>query len=277
MKLPRSVRLSESEYPFFEIDHPTCRAKVALHGGQVVSWRPDGEEEVLYLSPDAVFQEGKAIRGGIPVCWPWFNAHPTSPELPSHGIARSRFWEVVEVSEEEDGVTIRMCMSDGSWKAETVIRVGNTLKVSLISTNPGREALRIAGALHAYFRVGDVSEVRVEGLDGAEFLDTVGGRTRRNQVGDIKIEGETDSIYDSRETVRIVDASLQRTIRIEKQGSPSTVVWNPWKERAKALSDLPDEAYRNFVCAETAIANSKAIDLQPGEQHTLSMVIGVER
>ena len=250
---------------------------MALHGGQVVSWKPEGEEEVIYLSPDAVFREGKAIRGGIPVCWPWFNAHPTNPELPSHGVARSRFWEMEEISEDSSGVTIRLRMSEGIWHARTVIRMGRTLEVSLESSNPNSEPILVAGALHTYFRVGDVGRVRVEGLDGSEYLDTVGERTTRRQSGDITFKDETDSIYDSPATVRIVDEALSRSISIKKEGSPSTVVWNPWIEKAKALGDLPDDGYRNFVCVETAIANDKAISLPSGGLHVMSMSVKVER
>ncbi len=263
-------------YPVFQIDHPTCKGKVALHGGQVVSWKPEGEEEVIYLSPNAIFREGKAIRGGIPVCWPWFNAHPTDSELPSHGVARSRFWETEEVSEDPSGVTIRLRMSEGIWHARTVIRMGKTLDVSLESSNPNSEPILIAGALHTYFRVGDVERVRVEGLDGSEYLDTVGERTTRRQSGDITFADETDSIYDSPSSVRIVDEALSRSIFIKKGGSPSTVVWNPWIEKAKALGDLPDDGYRNFVCVETAIANDKGISLQEGELHVMSMSVEVE-
>lgn len=275
MKLPPSVSLSGSDYPIFEIDHPACKARVALHGAQVMEWCPAGEKEVLYLSPDAVFREGKAIRGGIPICWPWFNAHPTNPELPSHGIARKRFWKIEGAEETEEGVTIRFGMSEGKWNAVTVIRLGKSLEVGVESHNPGDEPINVAGALHSYFRVGDIGKVRIEGLDGTEYLDTVGGRNMRRQSGSLLIRDETDSIYDSSSSIRLVDQSLGRTILIEKSGSPSTVVWNPWEEKSKALGDLPDDGYREFVCIEAAIANSKAVTVAPGGSHVFSMKVSV--
>ncbi len=131
MNLLASVRLSDADpaYPVFEINHPTCSARVALHGAQVMSWRPVDEEEVLYLSTDGVFREGKAIRGGIPVCWPWFNAHPANASQPSHGLVRGRFWELLDASEDGSGVTMRfgtgigIWFSTGRWTASTRVPV----------------------------------------------------------------------------------------------------------------------------------------------------------
>jgi len=271
MNLPPSVRLSGFDYPVFEIDHLTCKARVALHGAHVMEWCPAGEDEVLYLSPDAVFKEGKAIRGGIPLCWPWFNAHPANPELPSHGVVRTRFWTLESADETEEGVTMRFRVSEGIWDAVTVIRLGKDLEVGLESLNPGDEPVKVGGALHAYVRVGDIGKIRIEGLDGTDYLDTVGGRNRRQQSGDLLIRDETDSIYDSSSSIRLVDDSFARIILIEKTGSPSTVVWNPWVEKAKALGDLPDEGYKEFVCIETAIANSKAVTVEPGGSYAFSM------
>lgn len=136
--------------------------------------------------------------------------------------------------------------------------------------------IKVAGALHAYFRVGDIGKVRIEGLDGAEYLDTVGGRNRCRQSGELFIRDETDFIYDSSSSIRLVDESLARTILIEKAGSPSTVVWNPWVEKAKALADLPDDGFKNFVCIETAIANSKAVTIEPGGSYVFETRVSVE-
>ena len=137
--------------------------------------------------------------------------------------------------------------------------------------------MKIAGALHSYFKVGQISEIEIEGLDGAGYLNTVGGRKREQQEGNIRFDSEVDFIYDSQGSARILDRSANRVVQIEKQGSPSTVVWNPWEEKAKALADLPDDGYLDFVCVETAIANSKAIELTPGERHLLAMKVSVAK
>ena len=276
MNLPPSVRLSGTDYPVYEIDHLTCKARVALHGAHVMSWRPQGEEEVLYLSPDAVYREGKAIRGGIPICWPWFNAHPTDPDAPSHGIARTRFWEMIGAEEDEDGVALRFAMADGIWKAEVTVKAGLDLEVSLESVNTTEIPIVVSGALHSYFSVSDIENVRVVNLEDADFLDTVGEPTMRKQKGAISFSGEVDAIYDSAGKVLLVDDVSGRTILIEKGGSPSTVVWNPWAEKAVAMGDLPDEDYRKFCCIEAAIANDKAVIVMPGSSHALSTRISVE-
>ncbi len=278
MKLPPSVRLSDSDpsYPVFEIDHPTCTAKVALHGAHVMSWKPVDEDEVLYLSPDAVFREGKAIRGGIPVCWPWFNAHPTNPEMPSHGIARTRFWEMLEAGESADGVVLKFGMGEGIWNASLTVKAGAELEVILETRNPNEIPIVVSGALHSYFAVSDIEQVRLVNLEGATYLDTVASPGERVQKGAVHFRSEVDSIYESSSRVLLVDDLSGRTILIEKSGSPSTVVWNPWMEKSAAMGDLPDDGYRKFCCIEAAIANDKAVIVMPGESHVLSTRISIE-
>lgn len=278
MNLPASVRLSADhpEYPVFEIRHPACTARVALHGAHVMSWKPVDEEEVLYLSPDAVFREGKAIRGGIPVCWPWFNAHPADPGQPSHGLVRARFWEFLDAAEDDSGVTLRFGVSAGIWNAELTVKAGQELEVELESKNVSGTPIVVSGALHSYLGVSDIAQVRVLGLDGCDYLDTVGDHAMRKQKGDVAFGGEVDRIYDSSSGLLLVDDLSGRTLLIEKSGSPSTVLWNPWTEKAAALGDLPDDGYRKFCCIEAAIANDRAVIVMPGDSHSLSTRISVE-
>ncbi|MDP4623554.1 MAG: D-hexose-6-phosphate mutarotase [Akkermansiaceae bacterium] len=278
MNLPASVRLSDPDgsYPVFEIEHPTCAAKVALHGAHVMSWKPTDEEEVLYLSPDAVFKEGKAIRGGIPVCWPWFNAHPADASQPSHGLVRGRFWELLEASEDDAGVTLRFGVSVGIWNAEVTVKAGEELEVALESKNVSEVPIVVSGALHTYLGVSDISQVRVVKLDGCDYLDTVGEPTVRKQKGDVVFDREVDRIYESSSSVLLVDDLSGRTVLVEKSGSPSTVVWNPWVEKCAALGDMPDDGYQKFCCIEAAIANDRAEIVMPGGSHVLMTRISVE-
>jgi glucose-6-phosphate 1-epimerase len=278
MNLPASVRLSDADpsYPVFEIDHPTCTARVALHGAHVMSWRPVDEEEVLYLSPDAVFKEGKAIRGGIPVCWPWFNAHPADASQPSHGLVRGRFWEFLGATEDVRGVTLRFGIRVGIWNAELTVKTGEELEVALESKNVSEVPVLVSGALHTYLGVSDIEQVRVVNLDGCTYLDTVGERQTRIQKGDVIFDKEVDRIYESSSSILLVDDLSGRTILVEKSGSPSTVVWNPWAEKAAALADLPDEGYLKFCCIEAAIANDRAEIVMPGASHVLMTRISVE-
>jgi len=241
-----------------------------------MEWCPAGEEEVLYLSPDAVYKEGKAIRGGIPVCWPWFNAHPADPEQPSHGLVRGRFWELLDAAEDPSGVTLRFGIRVGIWNAEITVKAGEELEVTLESKNVSEVPIVVSGALHTYLGVSDISQVRIVNLDGCAYLDTVGGPEMRKQKGDVTFDREVDRIYESSSSTLIVDDLSGRTILIEKSGSPSTVVWNPWAEKAAAMGDMPDDGYRKFCCIEAAIANDRAVVVMPGSSHVLSTRISVE-
>lgn len=277
-KLPACVRLCDEipDYPVFQINHPTCTARVALHGAHVMSWKPVDEEEVIYLSPDAVFEAGKAIRGGVPVCWPWFGKHPADPEQPSHGLVRARFWELLDASEDASGVTLRFGVRDGIWNAELIVKAGENLEIALITKNTSEVPILVSGALHPYFRVSDISQVRVVNLDGCDYLDTLGEPTMRKQKGDVSFDREVDRNYESSSSILLVDDLSGRTLLIEKSGSPTTVVWNPWVEKASTLADLPDEDYRRFCCIEPAIANDKAEIVMPGASHALVTRISVE-
>lgn len=277
MKFPASVRFVEisTGSRVLEINHPAAKGRIAYHGAQVLEWQPTGQEPVIYLSPAAVFREGKAIRGGIPICWPWFNAHPSDPEKPSHGFARTRFWNLESVRENDGFVTVRFSMNEGPWAAFLTIKMGKELDISLESKNLGDEPIPISGALHSYLKVGDIDRVRIDHLNGAEYLDTVGTPTKRTQQGAVVIEGEVDRIYASRERLEVVDESMRRTIVIRKEGSPSTVVWNPWIEKAAALDDLPDDGYKDFICVETAIANDLAVNLEPQASIILRTILSV--
>ncbi len=263
-------------YPVLTIKHPKCNGQIALHGAHVMSWSPEGAEEVLYLSPDAVYREGKAIRGGIPLCWPWFNAHPSNPDLPSHGLVRAQFWELESTDVTDDGVVVKLRCDSEQWSAVATISMGSSLEVALQSTNLADDPLLVSGALHSYFSVGEVQKITIKGLENTNYLDTVGDHTVRHQDGVIHIDQEVDRYYDSSGSVRLEDPLKNRTILIEKKASPSTVVWNPWIEKAAALSDLPNDGYQNFVCIEAAITNDHAVAVGKGESHCFSTRISVK-
>ncbi len=278
MDLPPSVKLTEpvEGYPVYEVNHAICSGKVALHGAHVMSWKPVDEEEVLYLSPDAIYKEGKAIRGGIPICWPWFNAHPSDETVPSHGIARTRFWDFEGATEDESGVRLQFSMKEGIWSAEVTILMGDNLEVSLKTVNANEIPILVSGALHSYYAISDIEQVRVVNLEDTEYLDTTGEPATRKHDGPLEFKGEVDAIYNSSESVLLVDDLSGRTLLVEKKGSPSTVVWNPWAKKAASLADLPNEDYRHFCCIEAAIANDRAEIVMPGQTHVLSTRIVVE-
>jgi len=264
-------------YLTYLVDEEYCRARIARHGGHVMEWLPKGQTEpVLYLSPDAVYKEGKAIRGGVPICWPWFNAHPSDPEKPSHGFARDRFWTVSDVSEHRDDVFLELSLSDNEetralwphgFELKVGITMGESLEINLTAKNLSDEPVQVTGALHTYFVVGDIDQTHFSGLEAGAFLDTAGGKSEEVVAGSTLIREEIDRIYHASGEIRIHDAALKRVIKITSKGSNSTVVWNPWIEKSKTMSDLPDEAYKNFLCVETANAGKDIITIQPGTSH----------
>lgn len=287
LTFPSCVRLTHpvDGYPVLEIEHPSCRARVAAHGAQVMEWTPDGHEPVIYLSPAAVLREGKAIRGGIPVCWPWFGPHPTDPSKPAHGLARGRFWELTDCVDSGASVELRFelhsseatrALWNHEFEAVLEIRLGAELHVSLTTYNPASTPFTETAALHTYLRVGDVHEITVRGLDGSSYVKHAGGGSEAGvQAGDVRISGEIDRIYASSADLEVRDPGLGRVLHVRKHGSASTIVWNPGTEKAATLGDLPPEEFHHFVCVETANAPGAEVTVAPGGKHVLRTRIGV--
>ena len=287
-KPPMNIQTTELTpgYPVLEITHPAVKARIALCGAHLLEWTPAGHDPVLYLSPLALYEEGKPIRGGVPLCWPWFGAHPGDPALPSHGLVRTRFWQQGPVTTDETGVTLKFTLTDDPesrrcwdhpFHLELEIRLGATLQLSLYMTNPGPSAVNLTSALHTYLTIGDIRQIRITGLDGAPYLDTAGSRAVHQQSGDIMFDREVDRLYATRGAVAVHDPVLQRIITVRSGGSGCSVVWNPWIAKAARLTDLPDEDYQRFVCVETANAWEDVITLAPGATHTLTTCLELQR
>jgi glucose-6-phosphate 1-epimerase len=257
-----------------------------LHGAQVTSWQPAGAEEVIFLSAQSHFQDGRAIRGGIPICFPWFRAKADNPQAPAHGFVRTKEWRLDDVSAGEDGSVMVTCSteSDGStrqwWPHEFLIEhrvtFGSSLRLELIVHNTGAEPFTFEEALHTYFRVGDAQAIRVRGLDGVSFLDNMDANREKLQSGDVALTAPTDNAYlDTRGPVDLMDPVLRRTLCTEKESSSTTIVWNPWKQGAVALSDLGDDEWQQMTCVEASNILASAITLAPGETHTLRATLTV--
>lgn len=283
--LPTCVRLTElaENFPVLEIDHPACRAKVALHGAHVMEWTPAGQEPVLYLSPKSAFAGGKAIRGGIPICWPWFGPHPDDATKPAHGFVRATAWTLVDCQDNGASVEIRLELNASEetrklWDHEfhliAEIRLGAELHVSLTSHNTGTTPFTETGALHTYLAISHVDEVEVVGLDDTGFIEKAGGEmVPGHQTGPVRIVGEVDRVYSSRADVTLRDVS--RTLHIHKHGSASTVVWNPGEKKAALMGDLRFEDFPHFLCVEAANAPGAEVTVAPGATHVLRTRIGV--
>jgi glucose-6-phosphate 1-epimerase len=270
-----------------EIGNRHAVASVALHGGHALAFQPRGHKPILWVSNQSHYASGKAIRGGIPVCWPWFGAHPTDPDKPAHGFARTSLWSVLGTEVTAAATTrLRLGLTDSDathalwphpFQLELTVTVGPTLEAELLIRNPGPTAFTCTGALHSYFAVSDIANVSIHGLDGSVYLDKVASYERSKQTGPIVVTAETDRIYvDTTSDCLIADSDWQRTIRVAKKGSRTTVVWNPWIDRARQLADFGDGEYRSMVCVETANTADDQITVMPGGEHQLTTTLSVE-
>lgn len=256
-----------------------------LHGGHVTSWTPQGRGEALYLSPRSEYREGQAIRGGVPVCFPWFGNKADDGAAPAHGFARTRKWELESVEVVDGGMRVSMStVSDEETKRwwpsdfQLVHRVtfGAILTMELEMTNRGTAPLRFEQALHSYFRVGDCRSAQVGGLDEVPYLDKTDSFRLKIQHGDIRIEAETDRVYGPTATpIELADPVLRRRIRVTKKNSRATVVWNPWVGKSETMKDLGKDEYLKMLCVEVANVGSWAVELEPGETHTMRAKIEI--
>ena len=284
----------ESGLPKAQISNALATAEVYLHGGHITAFRPTSlsanlsinQSDVFWMSPLAQFQTGKAIRGGVPVIWPWFGPHATDSSKPQHGFARTAEWRVSATETLADGSTQLQLQLTGNpstralwphaFELSLTINIGSELKIGLTARNMGEQNFVAGGALHSYFAIGDVTQMHIDGLAGREYIDQLDDNQIKQQTGEVRIRQEVDRIYfNSEDTCVIHDAMLSRQIHVKKTGSRSTVVWNPWKDKAQAMSDFPDKGYQNMVCIEAANATDDVVQLSPGEEHTLSQIIAV--
>lgn len=267
---------------------------VYLHGAQVTSWVPRGHDPVLWLSPRSTFRAGAAIRGGVPLCLPWFGAGPDGDLTPSHGPARLREWRLDGVSESPDGVEVVLGLGRlGSTSTGTAsgagsaafdgleatyrIGVGRQLTLGLEVRHSGEGPVTFEEALHTYLAVSDVRTVSLEGLHGATYLDRLGGPDPlRQEDAVLRLTAGTDRIYlATTATVVVDDPGARRRVAVSKTGSASTVVWNPWAATAATMQDLGD-GWTSMVCVETANVRHDAVTLAPGGTHTMTATVEVE-
>lgn len=267
--------------PFIQIHTDKAQALISVYAGQVLSFKPVSQEvDLMFLSSKAYYQDGKAIKGGVPICWPWFGADPEGKGRPAHGFVRNRMWEVIETDLNSKGeVKVTLGLNDTpetqaiwpcSFQLRLVITISETLSLELMTHNTGNQAFTITQAFHTYFSVKDIHRATVTGLDGKSYLDKVDAGQQKQQSGDVKISSEVDRIYlDVSNDLIIRDEALNRQIIIRSQGSQTAVVWNPWEKIAKEMADLLDDDYLHLLCVETTNAAANTILIQPGSQFSL--------
>ncbi|MEO1522949.1 MAG: D-hexose-6-phosphate mutarotase [Cyanobacteria bacterium J06633_2] len=276
-------------FPMINVANDKAKAQISVYGGQVLSFQPNTEaQDLLFLSANAYYKPGKAIKGGAPVCWPWFGPDPEGKGRPSHGIARNRLWTVVSTETTDAGDTkVVLGFSDTeetreiwpqSFDFAIEILVSDKLTMALVTRNNSDQAFSITQALHTYFTVGDITQVTVSGLDTKRYIDKVDAGTEKTQQGAVAIAQEVDRIYlDVPSELIIHDNSLGRRIHVASTGSKSAVVWNPWVDISTKMADLEDEDYKRFICVETTNAATDVVNVPAGEDYRLTAVYSVDQ
>ncbi|WP_329350722.1 D-hexose-6-phosphate mutarotase [Vibrio natriegens] len=266
------------------IIHNKATAGIALHGGHVVSYKPQGQEDLIWMSEKAVFDGKAALRGGIPVCWPWFGRIAA----PAHGFARTTEWELIEHRENENGVIVELALFPSEkthqiwphmFEARLLVEVGDELKVTLKVLNIDDEAWAFSGALHTYLNVGDVLQAQTSGM-GSEYIDSLKGNEVCQGGEVLQLTDTIDRVYTQPEAqILVKDPVLGRTLSVENHGHNSAVLWNPWAEGAQSMGDMADNGYETMLCVESAL-HASSIDqgktLQPGESYELVTVISAQ-
>lgn len=280
IQLPEGVVLQcgQGGMPMVRVDADGGSAEIYLQGAHVTHFQRNGEAPLLFLSRESKFTAGTPIRGGIPIIFPWFGAKEGAP---AHGFARNRTWELAGVQTGAGGeIALRLKLPDGlmqdgpEWTIEYIVTVGAALMLELLVTNAStRQEFTFENCLHTYFIVGDVDAVSIVGLNGVKYRDKVENFAEKTESNPaIIFKSEVDRVYvDTTATVEIHDPKLRRKIIVEKTGSASTVVWNPWIEKSKQMSDFGDEEYQNMVCVESGNVGKNLIILKPGGTSSLKV------
>lgn len=288
-------RIEKDQLSCWRLRHGDAEVIVAEQGAQVLSYRRGEAAPIIWLSEEAAFQAGQAVRGGVPVCWPWFgdlarnpqsvqNTYQGSQPAPAHGLVRNIDWVMARSDNNDESVTLVFACNRElpGWPhaVELSLKIcldSKGLHLSLTSHNRGDTTIALSQALHSYFAISDIHQVVVEGLDGRPYIETLDDWQQRQQQGDLVFGGETDRIYlDLPSRLSLRDPGLKRQILLETRGSRSAILWNPWIAKAQRLSQFADDAWQRMLCIETANVMDDVIRLEPSASHTLSVSISAE-
>ncbi|WP_426142445.1 D-hexose-6-phosphate mutarotase [Pseudomonas sp. DWP3-1-2] len=297
MPTPQVETVTIGELPCWRIRHRDAELLVAQQGAHIVSYQVDGQPPLIWRNEQAVFKHGKAIRGGMPICWPWFGNLERNPEsvqamrqsaepAKAHGEVRTIDWELMGVGEDDDALLVEFIQpaAEGNlpgWPhnvgLKLSIRLDEALNVSLVTYNSGDEPVSFSQALHSYFAVSDVRQISVKGLEGLRYVETLENWEELEQAGPLQFASETDRIYlNTPDMLSIVDPQWQRKIHICTSGSKSAVLWNPWTEKAKRLGDMAADGWQGMVCVETANVLDDIVNLAPEEMHVMAVSVWAE-
>lgn len=278
----------EDDLVFTSVSNKYADALISLYGGQILSYNPVKNFEVLWMSPYSSFEKGNAIRGGIPVCFPWFGPHDSKDSFPQHGFARIQDWEVNStktLASGESQIVLQLNSSETTrefWPhdfcAELKFTVGKELIVSLNVKNTSELPLEYSCALHSYFSLSGIENVAIKGLQNTRYQNQLDGGDYLQETPLLQInKAETRHYYDTQGACVIYDPVFNRCIRVEKSGSANTTVWNPWADACSEMKDMPNNAYETFVCLETVNKINDRICLNAGESHETKAIISTEQ
>ena len=282
---PQITRRSHAGHDCLQLKTRHGTALVALQGAHLLSWVPTGQRDVFWLSPQSP-PEPAAIRGGVPVCWPWFARQGMPADALQHGPVRNLPWQVSAVhanSDDEVSLSLTPCQQVSlvpDLRVSLRITLGRTLHQTLHTRNLGRQPFQLTQALHSYFAVSDATQISIEGLNSLPYLDKLRGMTPHIQQAPFALDPSCDRIYhhaapSANHRYSLTDPAWKRSIVIDTQGSASVVVWNPGREGAQAMPDVPDAGWQDFFCIEAANAGPNVIDLLPGAEHQLAQNLSV--
>ncbi|MDD2357160.1 MAG: D-hexose-6-phosphate mutarotase [Thiovulaceae bacterium] len=265
-------------FPYIEVTNSVSSAKIALQGAHIFEYKKDGKNELLWLSSLAQFEENKPIRGGIPICWPWFGPH-SEPSLPQHGFARISLFSFISCDEKDDitsVVTLKLTDSpkskilwDFSFELLVTISISKELYVSIKTTNTDIKEFKITEALHTYLNVENILDAEVFGVKKSTYFDQL-SKTMKVQKNDLHIDQEIDRIYINPNN-KLTLKEKNRTIFLQNSHSNSLVIWNPWREKVKSIKDMQDHEYKNMLCIESANVLDDSKIVQPDRSITLSL------
>lgn len=282
--MPASIEQIEERpgLPELLLSHGDAHLRLSLQGAHITNYSPAGQGNLLWVSDSARYAPGTAIRGGIPLCWPWFGANPDLPERPQHGFARTRRFEVLSQQADTQQASVILGLDassafpewDGAARLEVEIRLSDHLWMELRTSNVSDRELAVGVGLHGYFRVSDCLAARLPAATGLDYLDKTADFARRTQTDPLRIDGEIDRVYlDPPTIIELHDTGHAHRLRLQAWGQTDLVVWNPGPDIARALGDFDDDGYRSMVCLEPALALNRRRHLMPGASFAVGQTL----
>ena len=289
LKLPKGITRQELSHEantieVLVINNPFCETVVSCQGAQVLQYQPKQKLPILWLSDANQFQRGKAIRGGIPLCFPWFGKHPERPDFPSHGFARQMEWQLQQASQNMQGHHLSFMLNDNAatrllwdygFEATMNIHLGEQLEINFQVRNTDRQPFEFEFAWHSYFNIQDIVRTSIHGLEHIPFLNQLSPDTGYSYVETqpIRFSAETDRIYQQADGHYQIRSGQQSPIQIDAPESSSVVIWNPWAEKAHRLGDMPGDSWKNMLCVECGQVDNAKVHLEPGQTVSYQLVL----